>query len=293
MDKKILVTGACGNVGKYVVQELLNKDCKVVVAEYNIGMARKMYEDKVEYVNLDFMDSSTYENAFKDIYKVFLMRPPQIDKVKEYIDPAIDVAIKCGVKHFTFLSILGSNPIVPHYKIEKHLLKNKGKISYTFIRASFFMQNLITSMKDEIISQDEIYVPAGAGKTSFIDCRDIAKVAAITLTEEGHENKIYELTGSEALSYYEVADIMTKVLGRKITYTNPKAKDFENLMISKGHPKDYAFVTKMIYATTKIGIAKKVTTTFYKITNSYPIKLEKFVNDFKEVWDIKKEEINK
>jgi len=284
MQEKILVIGACGNVGKYVVKELLDKKKNVVVAEYDIENAKKMYLDKVTYVKLDFMDNSTYENAFIGINKVFLMRPPQIDKVKEYINPAIDVAIKCGVKHFTFLSIIGSNPIVPHYKIEQHLLKNKNKITYTFLRASFFMQNLITSIKDEIVSKNEIYVPAGNGKTSFIDCRDIAKVGAITLAEEGHENKIYELTGSQALSYFEVADIMSRVLNRKITYTNPKAKDFEELMILKGHPKDYALVTKMIYTTAKFGLAKKVTNTFEKLTNTSPIKLEKFAEDFKEVW---------
>jgi len=284
MNEKILVTGACGNVGRYVVTELLNKNCTVVVAEYDIENAKKMYLDKVKYVKLDFMDSTTYEQAFEGISSVFLMRPPQIDKVKKYINPAIEVAIKCGVKHFTLLSIIGSNPMVPHYKIERYLLANKDKITYTFLRASFFMQNLITSIKDEIVSRNEIYVPAGNGKTSFIDCRDIAKVAAITLTEMGHENKIYELTGSESLSYFEVADIMSKVLNRSIKYVNPKAKDFKNLMISKGHPKDYAFVTKMIYTTAKIGLAKKVTNTFKELTNTEPITLEQFTNDFKDVW---------
>ena len=74
-------------------------------------------------------------------------------------------------------------------------------MTWTFLRASFFMQNLSTTHRDDIRERGDVFVPAGKGKTSFIDVRDIADVAVKALTEPGHENKAYPLTGDVALNY--------------------------------------------------------------------------------------------
>ena len=78
------------------------------------------------------------------------------------------------------------------------------------------MQNLSTVHRQEIRDRNEILVPAGRGKTSFVDCRDIAEVGAMALLEPGHEGKAYDLTGAQALDYQEVASLFTEVLGRQI-----------------------------------------------------------------------------
>lgn len=91
-------------------------------------------------------------------------------------------------------------------------------MEYTLLRASFFMQNLLEVHRPDIVEHGEIFVPAGNGKTSFVDARDIGEAAAIVLTESGHVNQAYDLTGPEALDYGEVATIFSDVLGRSITY---------------------------------------------------------------------------
>lgn len=138
-----------------------------------------------------------------------------------------------------FLSLLGveKNPIVPHHKIEK-IIKKSG-IPYTFLRPSFFMQNLISQHGEELRKEKEIYVPAGKGKTSFIDVRDIGTVTARILTENGHENKGYSLTGTEALDYYEVAEILSEELGETIKYVNPSVLQFRDKMLTKGIQKEF------------------------------------------------------
>ncbi|MDA1475820.1 Rossmann-fold NAD(P)-binding domain-containing protein [Bacillus changyiensis] len=85
----------------------------------------------------------------------------------------------------------------------------KSGIPYTFLRSSFFMQNLVHQHVEELRKDRQIFVPAGNGRTSFIDVRDIASVVVKTLTESGYKNQVYSLTGSEALTYYKVADMLT------------------------------------------------------------------------------------
>ena len=82
------------------------------------------------------------------------MRPPQISDVERYIHPAIDAAQAAGVQHIVFLSLMGVNPRVPHYKVEQKLLASG--LPYTFVRPSFYTQNLDTFYRDDIRLRDEL-----------------------------------------------------------------------------------------------------------------------------------------
>jgi len=88
------------------------------------------------------------------------------------------------------------------------------------------MQNLSTTHVDDIKERDDLFIPSGKAKISFIDTRDIGEIIGRIITEEGHKNKAYTITGSEAITYFEVADTMTRVFGRKITYLNPSLFKF-------------------------------------------------------------------
>ena len=205
----------------------------------------------------DFGRPETFRPALDGVGKLFLMRPPQISEVERYIFPAIDAAKDAGVKRVVFLSLMGVNPRVPHYKVEEKLVASG--IPYTFLRPSFFMQNLDTFYRDDIRLRDELFVPAGGAKTSFIDVRDIGAVAGQVLTEDGHENKAYTLTGSEALDYYEVAHIFTRVQGRRITYRRPTPAEYAARQKALGVADEFVTVMRMLYWTVRLGIGKKVT----------------------------------
>jgi len=101
--------------------------------------------------------------------------------------PAIEYAVAHGVRHVVFLSLLGAerNPILPHTKIEKVLMASGA--AWTMLRCGFFMQNLNTTHLADIREYDDLFIPAGGGKTSFIDVRDIGAVAARILMEVGEE----------------------------------------------------------------------------------------------------------
>jgi len=285
MSNTILVTGATGNVGAEIVRQLSAGNHHFRVTQRNLQHDRNSSPDSmVEYVEFDFKQPLTFAKAFQGVKKVFLMRPPVLSQVKTYIYPAIDSAIASGVEQIVFLSILGAenNPIVPHAKVEKYI-QSVG-IPYTFLRASFFMQNLSTTHRQDIQKRNEIFLPAGKGKTSFIDVRDIATVAVKALIEVGHQNKAYSLTGREALDYYQVAEVFTEVLGRSIVYKNPSIIKFALSMYKRGLDIQFIAVMIGIYTTAKLGLASKLTTDTQEILQRAPISMRQFVEDYRECW---------
>lgn len=289
MKDKILVTGATGNVGAEVIRFLFEKGRSHLAAVRNVEDGKGILPPPVERVVLDFARPETCKPALRGVKKLFLMRSPAISDVQQYIFPVIDAARETGVEHIVFLSLMGveGNPVTPHYKIEKYILA--VGIPYTFIRPSFFMQNLNTTHQEDIRDHDELFVPAGKGKTSFIDVRDIAEVTAKTLVEEGHLNKAYELSGSEALDYYQVAEIFTQVLGRKITYTRPSALTFGFRMKKRGIPAAFVLVMIALYTVARLGKADKVTDELEKLLGRKPTTMRKYVEDYKECWSKREE----
>lgn len=282
---KVLVTGSTGNIGYYVVKELLEKGeiVKAAVKDTAIDKDRLKGLD-CELVQFDFIKPDTFQEALADVDRIFLMRPPQLAKPKKDMRPFLDMVKNKGIKHIIFVSLLGveKNPIVPHRKIED--MVRELQIPYTFLRPSFFMQNLNTTHQDDIRLRNELYMPVGRAKTSFIDTRDIAAVAANCLTSEGHLNKAYTLTGSEAVDYYQVGDILSKVLERKIVYKNPPTLKFRQTLIDRGTKKEFANVMMMLYIMTKLGTAEKVTDEAELLLGRRPISFEEYAKDHKHYW---------
>ncbi len=146
------------------------------------------------------------------------------------------------------------------------------------------MQNLSTTHRLDIKEYGQIYVPAGKGKTSFIDVRDIAAVAAKTLMEDGHENKAYPLTGDIALDYSQVAVIFSGVLGRRITYPNPSILAFARRMRQRGLNWSYIGVMIGIYTTARLGLAGGVTSDAHDLLGRPTITMQQFVQDYGDCW---------
>jgi uncharacterized protein YbjT (DUF2867 family) len=284
MKARLLITGATGNVGKELIRLLTEKNAEIVAAIRDPKEAESSLGADIEYVPFDFQRPETFEQAFNRVDKLFLVRPPAISDTKRYINPAIDEAKRLGIQQIVLLSLLGAekNPLVPHRKIEDYILTTG--LPYTFLRPSFFMQNLSTTHREEIKEDNELFVPAGSGKTSFIDVRDIAAVAAKTLLEDGHTNKAYTLTGSEALNYYEVADIFSEVLERKIRYSNPSIFAFIRRTLKKEVPFSFALIMTAIYTTARLGLAARTTAETEQLLNRPPITLREFVKDYRESW---------
>lgn len=280
----ILVIGATGNVGREVVKSLHSLGFKARATAVNEKDAEKVPEEAGETVFFEFGKPETFAKAFDGVKKMFLMRPPAISDIETYIKPVIDYAAANGVEQMAFLSLVGveDRTYVPHYKVEQ-FMKASG-VPYTFLRCGFFMQNLSTTHRIDVVEHDDLFVPVGKAKTAFIDARDIGAVAAHVLTTPGHDNQAYDLTGKEALTYYQVADIFTEVLGRKITYSNPSVFKFAWRMKKRGNPWGYVLVTSGLYFATRRGSAEEVCNGVQNLLGRDPITMRQFVEDNAEVW---------
>lgn len=277
---KILVTGASGNVGGYVARELLNIKEQVVVAGTDTRKLDKMFEGEAESVRFDFTDKSTFDKALENVDRVFLMRPPHLGKADD-LYPFIDEMKRNNINLVSFLSLMGveKNTIPPHHKIEKYI-ENVG-IPYAHIRPGFFMQNISGLHSTEIREKNEIFVPAGKSKTSFIDAADIGLATSVLLHEpEKFKNSAHTITGLEALDYYEVAEILSRVTGRHIKYVKPGFLKYRSYYIKKrGLDKEFVNVTIALYFMTRMGTANNITNCFYELTGKRPRTFEEFASD--------------
>jgi uncharacterized protein YbjT (DUF2867 family) len=279
---KILVTGASGNVGREVVSSLLTRGAAVRVAVLDTDDASKVSGETVEKVRFDFGAPETWGPALAGVERMFLMRPPAIADVARYVNPVVDAAQAAGVQQIAFLSLLGVNPRTPHWQVEQKL--QASSVPYTLLQPSFFMQNLNTFYAAGIRERDEIYLPAGRGKTSFVDVRDIGAAAAVVLTQPGHTGRAYELTGPEALDYTQVADIFTRVLGRQIRYARPTPAEYARRLREQGYADEFVQVQGMLYFPVRMGWGAKITPEVAQLLGRRPYAMAQYVADYADCW---------
>jgi uncharacterized protein YbjT (DUF2867 family) len=277
MTETILVTGATGTVGRNVVTALSDRDVAVRIGVRDPDAVSTETAAAGAAVAFDFTKPETWGRALADADGLFLMRPPVVDTSD--IGAFVDAADRVGVTRIAYLSTLGAekNPLVPHHWIEKRILATD--MEYTLLRASFFMQNLLEVHRQEIVDHGEIFVPAGTGKTSFVDARDLGEIAAVVLTETGHANQTYDLTGPAALDYQEVAAIFSDVLDRPVTYPQPSLIAFATRMHRRGEPVGFIAVMCGIYTVARFGLAGRVTDDSQRLLGRQPRGMRPFVED--------------
>lgn len=283
----ILVTGPNGNVGTELVRMLAaQEELAYKVAAHTPEKIDRLYGRHVPRVRFNFADQSTWDEALRDVTTVFLLYPlPHPRTVKTWMLPFIDAMAKAGVEHVVYVSVptAGTAKVVPHYAVERAI--EASGLGYTLLRAAFFSQNLcrdITTHAVDIAKHDQIYIPAGKGVTSFIDSRDVAELALKVMKEPAeHRNKAYVVTGPEKLDFYEVAEIFTEVLGRRITYSNPSILGFW-LRVGPRVTWDTLLFMTIVYALTRYGKNAPMTGTLPELLGRPARTMRQFVEDYRD-----------
>ncbi len=276
----ILVIGATGTVGSSVVTRLLSDGEPVRAAVQDLG---ETVPDGAQPVRFDFAEPATWEAALSGVDRMFLIRPPAVSDVKRYLRPVIGRAADQGLRQVVFLSVMGVNRFLPHWQVERDL--EASGLPHTFLRPAFFAQNLLTAHRRDIVDHDRIRLASGDGRTSFVDTRDVADVAALALRDPAtHAGAAYTLTGPAALSWQQVADLLSARLGRPIEYQRIWLPRLRRELLHEGLAPAYVNVQLVINAVAALGLAGTVTTHVRELLGREALTLEQFIDDHAASW---------
>lgn len=281
MSSTILVVGATGNVGHYLVEMLLEKGISVRAAtrtpdNYQLTGATPIF--------FDYDQSQTYHTALEGVNRVFFIAKNGDVEPQDTLIPFIDAAVEMGVEHMVLMTAFGVDQAegTGLRAVEEYLMN--ANVAHTIMRPNWFMENFSTGFILPMIQQGGIFLPAGEAATSLIAARDIASVAATVLTETVHRNQAYALTGGEALTYHEAATLISKATGRTITYVPIPDDTLRQSLLSVGwYPQQADFMVSLFQGVQQ-GWNAAVLPTVEQITGQPPIPLTQFIEENATVW---------
>jgi uncharacterized protein YbjT (DUF2867 family) len=268
----ILVIGGRSKIGSALLGELSGRGERVRVL-VRPGEPADGLAGAAEIVPGDLADEGSLVTAMAGIEKVFLLSSPHRDAVTWHRN-AIDAARRTQVRLLVRSSIIGADADSPADFISAHTASDRyladSGLPYVIIRPNLFLQNIPESTIPSIDPSGAFYVNAGQAKISMVDTRDVAAVAAVTLTEPGHTGARYEVTGPEALSYADVAAKLTSVLGRPVTYVDAPDDAVRKALLDAGLGEWFASALVGLYQDYRRsgthGYAAQVTGTVARLT---------------------------
>jgi uncharacterized protein YbjT (DUF2867 family) len=284
-ERTILLTDPTGTVGNAVINRLASSGRNIIRG----AVDTKVKVDKLNHVheiaNIDYTRPETIADALNNIDRLFLRIPPSVEMV-DISSNFVEGAKKNGVKFIVKLSTMGAD-LEPgytsgrlHREVEKTI--EESGIPFAFLRPNSFMQSFITRSSQTIKNQNAIYLPAGDERISLVDARDVAAVAAEVLTNNGsqHINKVYDITGPEALSHSQVAEILSKETGRRISYVDISEEDARNRMKEMG-VEDWSIDNALeLFRMYRSGYRSQVTTVVEQLTEQKPTSFSQFARNY-------------
>ena len=286
----ICITGATGTLSREVIRQLEPK-APFRAAYFSARAAETGRARGIDAVLIDYNQPRTLRAAFQGCDTVFLLGPNALNQIELELN-AVDAAKAAGVRHIVKQSVLGAaeesySLANIHRPVEK-AIEGSG-LAWTFLRPNSFMQNTATFMAQTIKAEGAFYSASGQARISHVDVRDIAAVAVAALTAPGHEGKIYTLCGPEALTYDDIADELSKALGRDIHHISLPAADMKAGMLAEGMPGAIADRMLDLERYFREDRASSVTDDVLRVTGRAPRRFAEYARETAEtgVWSDK------
>ena len=284
-ERTILLTDPTGTISNAVINRLASSGRNIIRGVVDTKVKVDKLNHVHEIANINYTRPETIADALNNIDRLFLRIPPSVEMV-DISSKFVEEAKNNGVKFIVKLSTMGAD-LEPgytsgrlHREVEK-IIEESG-IPFAFLRPNSFMQSFITRSDQTIKNQNAIYLPAGDEKISLVDARDVAAVAAEVLTNNGsqHINKVYDITGPEALSHSQVAEILSKETGRRVSYVDISEEDLRNRMKEMGIG-DWSVDNALeLYRMYRSGYRSQVTTVVEQLTGQKPTSFSQFARNY-------------
>ena len=270
---RILITGATGNVGSKVLARVNQSDTEIFAGVRNPNSDSKKVSEYCDQVcQIDF-EKKIYPSQTFDA--IFLVRPPQLtdpDLFREFLNKHPKTT------HIVFLSVQGAGErsYLPHAKIEKVI--SELEFEHTFIRPSYFMENLTTTLWDELERNQRIYLPAGDTTFTWTAISDIADIASETLL--GHIKKSIITVGSEQFTFEETVGKINRLCGVNFSYKSPNVISYMFYSIWQGKSFSYLLVMLLLHFVPRFTADNSAIDDDYEqITGQKPTSLDEFIKN--------------
>lgn len=282
----ILLTGATGKTGGEAAKALAKKGVKARALVRDAAKAAALQATGFELAIGDLSDAAAVKKALAGADKLLMILPNSQNQL-ELEKQMVDLAKQAGVKHIVKMSSMeamasATTPIPRIHWASEEYIRRSG-LAWTMIKPNFFMQNLLASART-IVAQKMFSMPMGNGKTAMSDTRDIGAVAAEALTGKGHENKSYEITGPELLTFSDVAERFSEILGTKISYVPADPVAYKQILSKVLTNEWHAHAVAELFREISEGGLEHTTDTFRKLMHREPISLAQFVRDYRAVF---------
>jgi len=291
---KILITGATGQVGSKVIDLITTSDdysdVEIVAAVRSAEKAKAFNERGISTVIFDFDDEKTHAEALVGINRILIVTGYTVDMLRQS-KALLDNAKKAGVEHIVHLGACGRDDTTVahwawHQLVERYI--EWSGFTFTHLRPETFMQNMLSYGGKKAIDNGILHQYVEGARKSWVDVDDVAEVAAFALLKpEIHVGKTYRL-GYDAKSYYEIADLLTQIIGKSFRYEPQAPEVFLQNMINAGAEMAYmscVYDHYKRYAAGTIPGADDTFDNFPEITGKQATTWPDFINKHKTEFD--------
>lgn len=238
----ILITGATGNLGSSVVNQLLKRSAndRFIVTSSNQEGTNKLASKGLKARVANFNHKESLNGAFKGIDKLLLISTMGQNRFEQHKN-VIDAAKDQGVRHLVYTSLAikdiqnsgVKDLMMSHFQTEDYI-KESG-LTYTILRNTMYADALTQILGENALNQD-INLPGGNGKVPYALRREMGEATANLLLQDGHENRTYNIVGSNAFGYKEIAETLSKLTGNAINYNDIAENELKNFLKQIGLP---------------------------------------------------------
>ena len=275
----ILITGATGKTGSATAKSLGEKGERFRALIRNEEKKEGLESLGGEVVIGSIENTDVVNQSMQGVKTVLVLLPnseSQLALEKQLVDSAKQAGVERIVKMSSIEATPDAKSPIPKLHLESEEYIKQSGLEWTMIKPNFYMQNLLASA-GTIKDQGKIFLPMGEGKTGMIDTTDVGTVIAKVLSEDGHESMNHEITGPEILSFYEVAEIFSKALGKQVDYVDVPMDAYKETLGQ--------FLTNQWHLDAVIDLFKGIaeggiedkTNTFNELTGETPKSLSQFL----------------
>ena len=233
-----LVLGGSGKTGRRVAERLTAKGHEVRIGS------------RSAVPSFDWENEKGWDACLKDVTTAYITYAPDLAMpgAQDAIQAFANLAKRRGLKRLVLLSGRGEEEA----QACERIVQNAG-LEWTIVRASWFNQNFSEGAFIDMVLSGAITLPAGDQVEPFVDVDDIADVAVAALTENHHNEQIYEVTGPRLMTFADVAADLSRATGRKIAYVDVPHDAFVSEIANSGAPKDVVWMLDYLFSTVLDG----------------------------------------